>query len=375
MAFDFAQTALAWFDQHGRKHLPWQQDITAYSVWVSEIMLQQTQVSTVIPYYERFMQSFPTVTALAEAPQEDVLHHWTGLGYYARARNLHKAAQAIANDHNGEFPTDFEDVLALPGIGRSTAGAILSIADHQIHAILDGNVKRVLTRFFAVEGWTGSKTVENQLWEFADQLTPQQRIADYTQVMMDLGATVCTRSKPKCEECPLQVECLAFASVRQAELPHKKPKKTIPTKYTTVLIPMLYDRVLMTKRPDEGIWGGLWWFEGEFTLEQQALPADLAEAAPEANTEFMVAGQPHGVNAVESLPEFKHTFSHFHLHIQPVIIYLAEAQAGPDAQGRVAEASPNYVANNLQQWVDYHQPADIGLCKPAITIFNQLQHR
>ena len=370
MAFDFAQTALAWFDQHGRKHLPWQQDITAYSVWVSEIMLQQTQVTTVIPYYQRFMQSFPTVTALAQAPQEDVLHHWTGLGYYARARNLHKAAQVIASDHKGEFPTDFEDVLALPGIGRSTAGAILSIADHQIHAILDGNVKRVLTRFFAVEGWTGSKTVENQLWEFADQLTPQQRIADYTQVMMDLGATVCTRSKPKCEECPLQVECLAFASGRQAELPHKKPKKTIPTKYTTVLIPMLYDRVLMTKRPDEGIWGGLWWFEGEFTLEQQSLPADLAEAVPKANTEFMVAGQSHGVNAVESLPEFKHTFSHFHLHIQPVIVYLAEAQIG-----HVAEASPNVVANNLQQWVDYHQPADIGLCKPAITIFNQLQHR
>jgi len=374
MAFDFAQTALAWFDQHGRKHLPWQQNISAYSVWISEIMLQQTQVTTVIPYYERFMQSFPTVTALAAAPQEDVLHHWTGLGYYARARNLHKAAQMIAVEHNGEFPTDFADVLALPGIGRSTAGAILSIAHQQIHPILDGNVKRVLARFFAVEGWTGSKQVENQLWEYADQLTPQQRIADYTQVMMDLGATLCTRSKPKCEECPLQIECLAFASGRQAELPHKKPKKTIPTKYTTVLIPMLYERVLMTKRPDEGIWGGLWWFEGEFTPKQQVLPVGLAEA----NAEFMVAGQAHSINAVESLPEFKHTFSHFHLHIQPVIIYLAEAQAGEaghDAQGRVAEASPNYVATNLQQWVDYHQPADIGLCKPAITIFNQLQHR
>jgi A/G-specific adenine glycosylase len=265
-------------------------------------------------------------------------------------------------------------VLALPGIGRSTAGAILSIAHQQVHPILDGNVKRVLARFFAVEGWTGSKTVENQLWEFADQLTPQQRIADYTQVMMDLGATLCTRSKPKCEECPLQVECLAFASGRQAELPHKKPKKTIPTKYTTVLIPMLYDRVLMTKRPDEGIWGGLWWFEGEFTPVQRGLPVSLTDD----NAVFEVAGLQHSVNAVETLPDFKHTFSHFHLHIQPVIVYLAEAQAGrftKNAQGRVAEVSPNYVATNIQQWVDYHQPADIGLCKPAITIFNQLQHR
>ena len=373
MAFDFAQTALAWFDQHGRKHLPWQQEISAYSVWVSEIMLQQTQVATVIPYYERFMQSFPTVTALAQAPQEDVLHHWTGLGYYARARNLHKAAQVIVAKHNGIFPTDFEDVLALSGIGRSTAGAILSIAHQQNHAILDGNVKRVLTRFFAVEGWSGNKTVENQLWQYAEQLTPTQRIADYTQVMMDLGATVCTRSKPKCDACPLQVECLAFASGRQAELPHKKPKKVIPTKYTTVAVPMLYDRILMTKRPDEGIWGGLWWFDGEFTSERQAIPEDLAE--------FKVAEQVHTVKALEPLPEFKHTFSHFHLHIQPVIIYLEEARDSSViaelevAQPEIAEVTLEYATANSQQWVDYQQPADIGLCKPAITIFNQLQHR
>lgn len=375
MAFDFAQTALAWFDLHGRKHLPWQQNISAYSVWISEIMLQQTQVTTVIPYFERFMRSFPTVNDLANAPQEDVLHHWTGLGYYARARNLHKAAQQIAEHHNGVFPTDFEEVLALPGIGRSTAGAILAIAEHQNHPILDGNVKRVLARFFAVEGWPGSKKVEDELWHFAGELTPSERIADYTQVMMDLGATICTRSKPKCEVCPLQSRCLAFASGRQSELPHKKPKKTIPSKYTTVIIPMLFDRVLMTKRPEEGIWGGLWWFGGEFT--------PTAQKVDEHPTVYTALGEQFDVVSSDMLPEFKHTFSHFHLHIQPVILYLTTDKV---SEAVLSNPMPNMTLENLtgagirdgqvhQRWVDYRQPADIGLCKPALTIFNQLQQR
>lgn len=370
MAFDFAQTALAWFDLHGRKHLPWQQHISAYSVWVSEIMLQQTQVSTVIPYFERFMQSFPTIEALADAPQESVLHHWTGLGYYARARNLHKAAQMIQQEHAGVFPLQIEDVIALPGIGRSTAGAILSIAEHQIHPILDGNVKRVLARFFAVEGWTGTKQVENQLWEYADQLTPKERIADYTQVMMDLGATLCTRSKPKCDDCPLQHECLAYASGRQAELPHKKPKKSIPSKHTTILIPMLHDRVWMQKRPAEGIWGGLWWFAGEFTDNEQALPEPLdCDVRPT----MQFAEQTYQVEHYQALASFKHTFSHFHLHIQPVVVYLqplANTLAHADV---VAESHIQSLDTTEAQWVDFREPANIGLCKPAITVFNQLQ--
>ena len=365
MAFDFAQTALAWFDKHGRKHLPWQQNISAYSVWISEIMLQQTQVTTVIPYFERFMRAFPTVTDLANAPQEDVLHHWTGLGYYARARNLHKAAQQIAQMHNGIFPTDFDAVLALPGIGRSTAGAILSIAYHQNHPILDGNVKRVLARFFAVEGWPGNKKVEDELWRFATQLTPSERIADYTQVMMDLGATLCTRSKPKCEECPLQSHCLAFASGRQVELPHKKPKQSIPSKYTTVIIPMLFDRVLMTKRPEEGIWGGLWWFGGEFTSTAQKL-----DNLP---TIYAALGEQYTVASTELLSEFKHTFSHFHLHIQPVILYLTINKVSEAALA--SSMSNESVSKPIQQWVDFSQPADIGFCKPALTIFSQLKQR
>lgn len=199
----FATRILDWYQIHGRKTLPWQQDKTPYRVWVSEIMLQQTQVATVIPYYERFMARFPDVLALANAPIDEVLHHWTGLGYYARARNLHKAAQQIRDLHGGLFPEQLEEVMALPGIGRSTAGAVLSLSLGQPHAILDGNVKRVLTRWLALAGWPGQKQVEHDLWELATRLTPRVGVAQYNQAMMDMGATVCTRSKPACERCPV----------------------------------------------------------------------------------------------------------------------------------------------------------------------------
>ncbi|MDH5216496.1 MAG: A/G-specific adenine glycosylase, partial [Gammaproteobacteria bacterium] len=200
---EFSTAILDWFDQHGRKTLPWQQDKSAYRVWISEIMLQQTQVATVIPYYERFMLKFPDVVALADAPQDEVLHLWSGLGYYARARNLHKAAQQVRDEHAGEFPQDFDAVMALPGIGRSTAGAILSLANGQYHSILDGNVKRVLCRFYAVEGWPGQSAVHDRLWSLAEKTTPERRVADYNQAMMDMGATICTRSRPKCDICPI----------------------------------------------------------------------------------------------------------------------------------------------------------------------------
>lgn len=349
MAFDFAQTVLAWFDQHGRKTLPWQKNINPYRVWVSEIMLQQTQVKTVIPYYERFMASFPDVVALANAPQEDVLHHWTGLGYYARARNLHKAAQHVRDAHAGKFPTKFDDVLALPGIGRSTAGAILAISTGQRFAILDGNVKRVLARFYAVDGWPGNAKVEAELWSLAEGLTPSERLPDYTQVMMDLGATLCTRSRPQCDACPLQSQCLAFAQGRVSELPTRKPKKATPEKYTHVFVPVYQGRVLMQKRPAEGIWGGLWWFPS---------PVGFSETQVE-RPEFSASGFQAG--EVTMLPAIRHTFSHFHLNIEP---WLVEVEAF-DA---VAEPEAG------QMWVDWQSPEQIGLCAPAVTILEYLKN-
>ena len=210
---DFASRVLDWFDDHGRKDLPWQHDVTPYRVWISEIMLQQTQVKTVVPYFERFMMRFPDVVSLADADIDAVLDHWSGLGYYARARNLHRAAQVVRDKHNGRFPDSFDDVVALPGIGRSTAGAILSIAGGQRCAILDGNVKRVLSRHRAIQGWPGKTDVLNRLWKQAELLTPSERVADYTQAIMDLGATLCTRSNPSCDRCPIGTDCMASSTM------------------------------------------------------------------------------------------------------------------------------------------------------------------
>lgn len=224
----FAERVLAWYDQHGRKHLPWQQNPTPYRVWISEIMLQQTQVTTVIPYYERFMHSFPDVLTLANASQDAVLKHWEGLGYYTRARNLHKAAQTIRDQHQGKFPHTLEEVEALSGIGRSTAGAILSLACGQAHAILDGNVKRVLARYHAIEGYPGQTAIQKQLWQHAEQHLPTTRNAAYTQAMMDMGATLCTRSKPVCLLCPLKDDCTACRQGNPQDYPTPKPKKTLP---------------------------------------------------------------------------------------------------------------------------------------------------
>lgn len=348
--FSFSEKVLSWYDIHGRKHLPWQQNISRYSVWVSEIMLQQTQVNTVIPYFTRFMEKFPTVNDLANAQQDEVLNLWTGLGYYARARNLHKAAQKVRDEFAGDFPSAFDDVLSLPGIGRSTAAAILSLADNQPYIILDGNVKRVLARYFAVEGWPGNKKVEDSMWLMAQSLKPNERFNHYTQVMMDLGATLCTRSKPKCEDCPVQSHCLAFAQSRQSELPHKKPKKAIPTKYTTMYIPFYQGRVLMHKRPASGIWGGLWGFYESHN--ESELPTHIQNA---------IAQNPE---THQILSEFRHTFSHFHLEIKPILIHM--------------ETAPTYlVAENTdtqqQLWFDIHQATNVGLAAPTVKIFKQLQ--
>ncbi|VAW81969.1 A/G-specific adenine glycosylase, partial [hydrothermal vent metagenome] len=303
----FAEQVLTWFKQHGRKDLPWQQQPTRYRVWVSEIMLQQTQVKTVIPFYTRFMSRFPDVLGLADAAQDEVLHHWSGLGYYARARNLHKAAQQVRDQYEGAFPNQVEQLEALPGIGRSTAGAILSLADGQRHAILDGNVKRVLARYHAVHGWPGKSVVLRELWALSEAVTPPQDVAAYNQAMMDLGATLCRRGMPDCVCCPLHADCRARQQGIQRELPSSRPRKTLPVrKVHMLLLQDSQQAVWLQQRPPSGIWGGLWSFP-EF--EGAAVMHDwLDEKA--LKTKLQVRDV------------VRHTFSHFHLDITPCVARL-----------------------------------------------------
>lgn len=280
----------------------------AYHVWLSEIMLQQTQVATVIPYYLRFVAAFPTIAALAAASEDEVLAHWSGLGYYARGRNLHRAARIIVTQYGGEFPRRFEDILELPGIGRSTAAAICALAFHEHRAILDGNVRRVLARHRGIAGWTGDKKVEAQLWQQAEALLPPRDIATYTQALMDLGATVCTRSKPKCGECPVQADCIAFNTGRINELPTPRPLKAVPEKHTVFLLLMCGSDILLEKRPGSGIWGGLW------------CPPQFDDEAAAKNW-FEQNGM--AASRGERLETFTHTFTHFRLHITPLKIQLS----------------------------------------------------
>ena len=303
---NFSERITNWHEEFGRKTLPWQRDKSLYKTWISEVMLQQTQVATVRPYFNRFMRSFPTIDYLANAPLDEVLHHWTGLGYYARARNLHKTAQFIRDNYNGEFPVDFDSVIALSGIGRSTAGAILSLTLNKHFAILDGNVKRVLTRHQAIEGWTGEKKVENQLWTLAEKLTPSKNSAVFNQAMMDMGAIICTRSKPKCLQCPVRSDCVAYKNETMTSYPTSKAKKKIPIKQALMLIICEDNKIIHLKqRPPVGIWGGLWCFDEFETLAQchehlTALSVDKYEEV--------------------ALAPFRHTFSHFHFDISPILI-------------------------------------------------------
>lgn len=342
----FSDQLLSWYQLHGRKTLPWQINKSPYKTWLSEVMLQQTQVATVIPYFERFTARFPDVTRLAAASQDEVLHLWTGLGYYARARNLHKAAQIIAAEHNGEFPVEFEQVLALPGVGRSTAGAILSLALGQHYPILDGNCKRVLSRFAAVAGWPGNKAVEQQLWQLAEQVTPAgAEVTAFNQAMMDLGATLCSRSKPRCAECPLKLNCKAALAGEQTSYPGKKPAKTLPEKHSYWLMLQHQQQVLLQQRPASGLWGGLYGFI-EFSSEQ--LRADYI-----ALNQLQVAS---GLD----LPAFRHTFSHFHLWITPQLVKIKTKPASVQEQTDA-------------QWFTIAQLPQVGLSAPAKILLQQMQ--
>ncbi len=345
---EFAQKVLAWFDVNGRHDLPWQQDITPYRVWLSEIMLQQTQVTTVVPYFTRFVASFPDVAALADADADDVLHHWSGLGYYARARNLHKAAAIVRDEYDGNFPIEFDDVLALPGIGRSTAGAILAISSNQRHAILDGNVKRVLARYHAVEGWPGSTAVAAELWQHAEAHTPAERVAAYTQAMMDLGATVCTPSRPLCGACPLESGCAAHAAGEESAYPGKRVKKKIPRRKTTMVLMQCEDAVYLERRPAAGIWGGLWSFPEL---------ASAGDVRAWCETTFNVA--PDGVETWDSI---QHTFTHFHLEIEPIAVRLA-------TRSRTVAESPDGV------WYELNEPQKIGVAAPVSGLLQKLKEQ
>lgn len=313
-----SEPLLKWFDQHGRHSLPWQgadqnpmEKVNIYHVWLSEIMLQQTQVSTVIDYFNNFIQHFPNLAALANANEDAVLAQWAGLGYYARARNLHKSAKIIMRDYQGVFPDDINHVIALPGIGESTAGAILSISYNQNHAILDGNVKRVLSRYHQVKGHYNQAQTLKQLWALAKRHTPNTRNNDYTQAIMDLGATLCTRSNPACERCPVQQGCQSYQHNTQAEYPNPKPKKNKPSRSVAMLIYQnKQGQVYLEKRPSKGIWGGLWSF------------AECEDNLDEINHTIQQFDKNARIN--KTLDSIKHSFTHYHLVINPVVIDCLE---------------------------------------------------
>ncbi len=345
-AASFARTVLNWYRRYGRHDLPWQQQ-DAYRVWLSEIMLQQTQVSTVIPYYQNFIERFPNLGQLADADIDEVLQYWQGLGYYARARNLHKAARVVRDEHNGRFPRTFDAVAALPGIGRSTAGAILSFAFGQCWPILDGNVKRVLARCFRVPGWYGQSDTMKQLWYLAESVTPEQQAPDFNQAMMDLGSMVCLKSKPKCEACPLKKLCSSYLHHSQAEYPQRKPSRAKPHKHTLMLLHRHGDQILLWRRPPSGIWGGLW-----------SLPEVDDEHAIELwQQSFLSMAQTQRVIQDSVI---RHQFTHYSLDISLAIIEMEQL---PE---QVSDEE-NYV------WVDIEALANHGLPTPVRKLLTTLQ--
>jgi A/G-specific adenine glycosylase len=339
----FATRLIAWQRRHGRHDLPWQQSRDPYRVWLSEIMLQQTQVATVIPYYERFLARFPTLAELAEAPVEDVMALWSGLGYYARARNLHRCAQTVVDQHGGVFPRDPESIAALPGIGRSTANAIAVFCFGAQVPILDGNVKRVLCRFLGIEGFPGSPAVESRLWQDGTTLLPQRDVATYIQAQMDLGATLCTRGKPRCADCPVSHLCVAYRAGRTSELPAPKPKRAVPEREVTLLVLREGKRIALEQRPPAGIWGGL--------LSLPELP-DRADVRSHCEERLGMR-----LDAVLPAPTFAHGFTHFRLHIRPLVCTVSGAT-------RLAEPG--------LRWLDQAALAQAALPAPIRKLLNRV---
>jgi A/G-specific adenine glycosylase len=337
---EFAPRIVAWQASHGRHGLPWQHTQDPYRIWLSEIMLQQTQVTTVISYYLRFLERFPDVASLAAASQEDVMPYWAGLGYYARARNLHRCAQTIMTDWGGKFPATAEEMMTLPGIGRSTAAAIAAFAYGERSPILDGNVKRVFTRHFGIEGDPSRREIEKQLWALAEEqvaLAPGLNMATYTQGLMDLGATLCTRSNPTCTNCPVASTCIARRDGRQRELPTRKVRKAIPERQTNMLVLQHQGAILLQQRPSPGIWGGLWSLP-EFDMDDDAT----------------VATQRLGWEPVQryELAAFVHVFTHYRLYIKPWYVSVQPGNATHDT------------ATLPQQWVSLSTLPALALPAP-----------
>ncbi|MFB6434866.1 MAG: A/G-specific adenine glycosylase [Candidatus Malihini olakiniferum] len=345
----FAQQVLAWYERNGRTTLPWQQEKTPYTVWLSEIMLQQTRVSTVVHYFQRFIAIFPDIHALAAATLDEVLHLWTGLGYYARARNLHKAAQAIANQHCGEFPTTFAALNALPGIGRSTAGAVLSLSLGQHYPILDGNVKRVLARCYTVAGWPEKKEIKQQLWALSEQVTPALCVSQFNQAMMDLGAMICTSRRPKCELCPLNNGCMAYANHSWANYPGKKLKQQLPEKSAWFLLLQRGNEVWLQQRPAIGLWGGLFCFP-QFSSHDDVEPWLQQRGLKTTN--------------MRQLMSFRHTFSHYHLDIVSLWLPLSM-----DKHHALHDA---YMGGKNRLWYNLAKPPSIGLAAPVKRLLRRL---
>ncbi len=356
----FSSAVIKWQKQHGRHALPWQKTSDAYQVWLSEIMLQQTQVAAVIPYYARFLTSFPTVFALAAAPSEEVMALWSGLGYYTRARNLHLCAKKVVSEYHGRFPADPDLLEQLPGIGRSTAAAISAFSYGTIAAILDGNVKRVFARVFGIEGYPGTKAVEDLMWLRAQALLPGAEIEAYTQGLMDLGATLCTRSKPSCERCPLKTHCIAHAHDRTSELPMRKPKKEKKEKLVHMIVMLHQNQVLLEQRPDSGIWGGLLSLpelDGmrEFPLSELVHADNFCSSVGLLVERF---GLPAGQTA---LPEFTHVFTHFKLHVRPMLVNLAQRHT--------------VVAEARYTWLELDQVSGAALPAPVKNLLVSLSQR
>jgi A/G-specific adenine glycosylase len=341
-----APALLAWWAESGRKDLAWQRNPTRYRVWVSEIMLQQTQVTTVERYYDRFMQRFPSVAELAAAEPDSVLHLWSGLGYYARARNLHKAARLVVSHHAGELPDQIEDLQSLPGIGKSTAGAILALADDQRHPILDGNAKRVYARVFGVTGWPGQSAVQKELWAVAEACTPLTGAAVYTQAIMDLGATVCRRLNPGCDDCPLVDSCYARRHDLTGEIPGKRPKRVKPRRSTVVIMAVRNDgAILLQRRPDSGVWGGLWCFPETDSVDRVSEWCHVTVGSLPVETRVR--------------PIVRHSFTHFDLDMTPV-------------EARLAAVDSRLMDGDGWLWYNRSEPATVGLAAPVARLMERI---